>query len=134
MASFRRVEAEWLDELPVHDPRAQRSRRDLVRINALMGNARSVAREIEHELPAGFASIAEIGAGSGAFLARLAGRLARRDVVAHLVDRQDVVAPEIHAALASRGWTARAHQRDACEWLAEAPPLDVVVANLFLHH
>jgi Methyltransferase domain len=134
MASLRRVEAEWLDELPAHDPRAQRSRRDLVRINALMGNARIVAREIERELPAGFASIAEIGAGSGAFLAQLAATLARRDVVAHLVDRQDVVAPKARASLASRGWMAKTQQRDAFEWLAETPSIGVIVANLFLHH
>ena len=38
MRMARRVDPEWLDELPAHDPRAQRSRRDLVRINALMGN------------------------------------------------------------------------------------------------
>jgi hypothetical protein len=134
MASLRRVEAEWLDELPAHDPRAQRSRRDLTRINALMGNARIVAREIERELPAGFASIAEIGAGSGTFLARLAGKCTRRDVVAHLVDCQDVVAPGARAALQSRGWMAKAQKRDAFEWLAETPPLDIIVANLFLHH
>lgn len=132
--SIRRVEAEWLDELPARDPRAQRSRRDLERINALMGNARIVAREIERELPSGFASIAEIGAGSGAFLARVASMLARRGVEAHLVDRQDVVAPGIRAALASQGWTAEAVQCDALEWLARTQTLDVIVANLFLHH
>ena len=132
--SIRRVEAEWLDELPAHDPRAQRSRRDLERINALMGNARIVAREIERELPSGFASIAEIGAGSGAFLARLAARIARRDVEAHLVDRQDVVGPEARAALAARGWTVKSAQCDAFEWLERSPPIEVMVANLFLHH
>jgi SAM-dependent methyltransferase len=132
--SIRRVEAEWLDELPAHDPRAQRSRRDLERINALMGNAQIVAREIERELPSGFASIAEIGAGSGAFLARLAARIARRDVEAHLVDRQDVVGPETRAALAARGWTAKSAQCDALEWLARTQTVDVIVANLFLHH
>jgi hypothetical protein len=132
--SIRRVEAEWLDELPAHDPRAQRSRRDLERINALMGNARIVAREIERELPSGFASIAEIGAGSGAFLARLASRIARRDVEAHLVDRQDVVGPEARAALAAGGWTVKSAQCDAFEWLERSPPIEVMVANLFLHH
>ena len=131
---IRRVEAEWLDELPAHDPRAQRSRRDLERINAFMGNARIVAREIERELPSGFASIAEIGAGSGAFLARLAARIARRDVEAHLVDRQDVVGPEARAGLAARGWTVKSAQCDAFEWLERSPPVEVMVANLFLHH
>jgi hypothetical protein len=134
MPSVRRVEPEWLDELPAHDPRAQRSRRDLERINSLMGNARIVAREIERELPSGFASIAEIGAGSGTFLAQLARTLARRDVEALLVDRQDVIGLEAVAALASRGWTAKTAQCDAFEWLARTPPLDVIVANLFLHH
>ena len=46
MAMARRLEAEWLDVLPASDPRAARSRRDLVRVNALMGNARIVANAV----------------------------------------------------------------------------------------
>ena len=42
----RSVEPEWLDVLPADDPRALRSRRDLRRVNALMANARIVAREL----------------------------------------------------------------------------------------
>ncbi len=45
MRTARRVQPEWLDELPADDPRARRSRRDLARINALMGNAALVADE-----------------------------------------------------------------------------------------
>jgi hypothetical protein len=134
MASARRVEVEWLDELPPADPRAQRSRRDLVRINALMGNARIVARELDREAPAGFASIAEIGAGGGAFLARLARLSPARGVSACLVDRQEIVDEGARAALAARGWNARAVKCDVFEWLEKAPALDVIVANLFLHH
>jgi hypothetical protein len=134
MPSARRVEPEWLDELPADDPRAQRSRRDLVRINALMGNVRIVARELEREAPAGFASIAEIGAGSGAFLARLARISPRRAVAAHLVDRQDIFDGATRAALASRGWNAVALQCDVFEWLEKTGAVDVIVANLFLHH
>jgi flavin-dependent dehydrogenase len=81
----RVVEPEWLDELPHEDPRAQRSRRDLVRVNALMGNARIVASELAR-LPA-LRSIAEIGAGDGAFM-RAVLRAAVVAPEVHLVDRQ----------------------------------------------
>ena len=43
MEVARVLEPEWLDALPHEDPRARRSRRDLVRVNALMGNDRIVA-------------------------------------------------------------------------------------------
>ena len=42
----RRVEPELLDELPASDPRAVRSRQDLRRVNAWMGNARIMARAL----------------------------------------------------------------------------------------
>ena len=66
MNGLRVIEAEWLDELPHADPRAQRSRRDLVRVNALMGNVRIVAGELART--PGLRSVAEIGAGDGAFM------------------------------------------------------------------
>ena len=43
----RCIQREWLDELPPEEPRAIHSRRDLQRINAWMGNARILAREIK---------------------------------------------------------------------------------------
>ena len=42
----RSLQAELLDELPANDPRAVGSRHDLRRINALMGNARLMARAV----------------------------------------------------------------------------------------
>ena len=50
--STRILEPEWLDTLPEDDARAQRSRRDLVRVNALMGNVGIVARLLRDALPA----------------------------------------------------------------------------------
>ena len=47
----RRLEREWLDELPADDPRARRSRADLRRINAIMGNARIVASALKSLFP-----------------------------------------------------------------------------------
>src|SRR5258708_35987077 len=118
MEGARVVEAEWLDELPHADPRALRSRRDLVRINALMGNARIVASELAR---AGkFRSIAEIGAGDGSFMRKFLRSIRTRDVEVHLVDRKPL-------------GTITA---DVFDWLSDpaCPQVDVIVANLFLHH
>lgn len=64
MAHFSRsLEPEWLDELPPSDARAIRSRRDLRRINAIMGNARIMARHL------GQASrVADLGGGDGSLM------------------------------------------------------------------
>ena len=126
---LRRVEPEWLDELPADDPRAVRSRADLRRINALMGNARIVAGEIRAgEIralhPGGVRTIAEIGAGDGHFAARLAmalGGAARMT----LVDQQQMCAVPIAATCV---------RADVFDWLEHAGDYDVIVANLFLHH
>jgi hypothetical protein len=135
MQAGRRLEGEWLDELPAEDPRARRSRADLRRINVLMGNARIVAGELKRALPAGLHSIAELGAGDGALTARVARIVGGTDVQATLVDRQDIVDRETLAALATHGWSAQAVRSDVFAWLgAEGPRCDAIVANLFLHH
>src|SRR5260370_30188321 len=43
-ARTRSLEPEWLDELEPEDPRALRSRRDLLRVNLWMLNCRTVGR------------------------------------------------------------------------------------------
>ena len=117
MLAARVVEPEWLDELPAADPRAARSRRDLVRINALMGNARIVAHALGRSGAPG--SIAEIGAGDGAFMRALLPRLDPAPREIHLVDKQ--AGPGIIAM-------------DVFDWLAGIAHVDAIVANLFLHH
>ncbi len=138
MASERLVEPEWLDQLPAGDPRAMRSRRDLVRVNALMANAGIVAGELKRALAQSPGHIAEIGAGDGAFAARLARSLPRPAVGATfaLLDQQAIVAPSTRDALASRGWKAHCVEADVFDWLRdpETPVFDAIVANLFLHH
>src|SRR2546430_10100919 len=62
----RQIEPEWLDELPADDARAIRSRRDLRRVNAWMGNARVIAaasREAFRDRPP--KQIVDLGAGDG---------------------------------------------------------------------
>lgn len=135
----RRIEPEWLDDLPPFDPRAMRSRRDLRRVNALMTNAAIVARELTRSLHHGAPrTIAEIGAGDGTFMLRLAEKTATRwqNVHAVLLDRQDIVNPKTHEEFASLGWQAESVTADVFEWLARPAGrvFDAIVANLFLHH
>jgi hypothetical protein len=131
----RTVEPEWLDVLPADDPRARRSRRDLRRVNALMANAGIVARELRRASPP-IASLAEVGAGDGAFAARLARALPPAGGgVFTLLDRQAIVEPGTVAALAARGWKSDPVRADVFAWLSgDGAVRDAIVANLFLHH
>jgi hypothetical protein len=130
----RRLEAEWLDELPADDPRACRSRSDLRRINAIMGNAGIVASALKPMFAQLPCTIVELGAGDGAFALRLVRLLGSRGVEVTLVDRQRIVAPETLRAFDEAGANVNVAQADVFEWLADAPPVDAIVANLFLHH
>src|SRR4051812_42724581 len=90
----RALEREWLDDLPAADRRARHARRDLRRVNALMGNARIVARALGPLRED--ATLADLGAGDGALAVRLARRL-RSSARVFLVDRNPAVS---HATLA----------------------------------
>src|SRR5437879_305725 len=92
---LRRVESELLDELPPSDRRAQGSRRDLQRLNGWMGHAGILARLIR-SVPEPPKTIAEIGAGDGTLMLRLARRLSSswRGVSVQLLDRQSLITPE----------------------------------------
>lgn len=139
MKMVRVIEPEWLDELAPRDPVAVRSRQDLIRVNRLMGNAAIVVRELKRcfseESPR---AIAEIGAGDGTFMLRLAGALAGRWNGTHVVllDRQDTVCRDNLNAMMSLGWTAKSVTADVFEWLTQPSGriFDVIIANLFLHH
>ena len=74
---LRRVEPEWLDQLPTDDPRAIRCRRDLKRANALMLQhilmARTLLRFAGGDPPR---ALVDLGSGDGMFMLRVARRLA----------------------------------------------------------
>jgi hypothetical protein len=82
--------------------------------------------------------IAELGAGDGSLLLRLAERRARRwpAVTLTLVDRQNLLSATMRAAFADLGWTVRAAAIDVFAWLEreDHPRYDAIVANLFVHH
>jgi hypothetical protein len=158
----RLVRSELLDELPPDDPRAIHSRRDLCRINAWMRNHVTMANALQSAMN-GYVprQITDLGAGDGNLLLRVAciisrngapvsdpaGRDSREtrraggrrstawdDVKAILVDRQKNVTSRTLASFASLGWRAEPVEADVFDWLSAATTLDVVVANLFLHH
>ena len=81
---------ELLDLLAADDPRAIRSRRDLARINVVMGQSRIMAEALA-QFPAP-RLVADLGGGDGRFLLSVARRLKQwRDVKAMILDRQDIV-------------------------------------------
>jgi Methyltransferase domain len=134
----RRVEAETLDHLREDDPRAIRSRRDLRRINRIMGSRPIIESLLNASLRRAPSRIAELGAGDGSLLLGLAQRRARTwpGVTVVLVDRQNLLSASTCAAFADLGWTARAAVMDVFDWLKrdDHPRYDAVVTNLFVHH
>jgi Methyltransferase domain len=139
MSLPRRVEPEWLDELPQTDPRAMWSRRDLKRINGWMLQGRIMTRlllaALDRRTPR---TLIELGAGDGTFMLALARRLSPRwrKVKVTLVDRQSIVTERTRRAFNDLGWQAETISADVFDFLHRATPggADIVLANLFLHH
>lgn len=119
----RVVISELLDYLPPGDPEAQRSRRDLRRINFLMGNERWVCRALARYAGLANCGIFEIGAGDGVLCGKLARQFPHAAVTAYdLAPRPPDLSPRVH-------WK----QGDI--FTAAIPQTSgVLVANLFIHH
>jgi hypothetical protein len=123
----RQLTPEWLDRLPSDDPAARRSRRDLRRINAAMGNfswlegelRQIAARNGKRPLRA-----VELGAGDGGF----GQRLERRWPGGCRIDALDL-APRPESWPAGWSW----EQVDLLQF-DRFGEYDAVVANLTLHH
>ena len=132
MRAPKRVLApELLDLLPADDPRAIRSRRDLARINAVMGQSRIMAKALAQFPPPHL--VTDLGGGDGRFLLSVARRLHWPDVKAVILDRQDIVSRQTKDAFSALGWSCEVVQGDIFETLPRLSP-DIVTANLFLHH
>ena len=133
----RAVEPEWLDVLPATDPRAVRSRRDLQRVNAWMGNAGLLSSLLERpHVNRPPRTVAEVGSGDGSLMLQIAKRFASvwTGVSLEFVDRQDLLAEETSAQFKAVGWGARGIKADVFDWLDRPGEVDLLVANLFLHH
>lgn len=129
MAISRVLVDELLDDLPPEDPSALRSRKDLVGLNALMGNFRWVEGRIvrygrrKGQTPSDPLRIVEIGAGEG----RLSRRLARRFSGAEILGIDRVPAPP--NAPTALSWK----QEDLFRALPDCQG-DVLVGVMILHH
>ena len=114
----RHLQPEILDSLPPTDPRAQASRRDLRRLNRLMGNDRWWRRQLAACVRPG-ARLVEIGAGDGSLHTRVGG------------PPWDA----IDLAPAPVGWPAGArwHRADLTAFPRWAE-YDICIGNLIFHH
>jgi methyltransferase family protein len=138
----RIVQPELLDELPAADAQAVGSRADLRRLNFLLGHAGFVSRALCGQFAATSARsrpfrLVELGAGDGTFLLRLASRPPALGLAAEVVllDRQNLVSAETRRAFAALHWRVESATTDVFTWLEEpAPAVEVMLANLFLHH
>lgn len=119
----RTVIPEILDHLAADDPEAVRSRRDLRRINFLMGNERWVCAAVKKFSRVAQKGIVEIGAGDGWLCGKLARLFPQAPVAAHdLAPRPVELDPQVT-------W----HRGDLFRMPAP-PDGGVLIANLFLHH
>lgn len=142
----RAVCAEILDGLEAGDPRAVRSRRDLQRLNRVMGSEgillRLLGPVVDRKPVTWPVRVLELGAGDGSLMLRLARRLAEPwpGVDLTLLDRQGLVDEATGAAFARFGWQARTAIVDVLEWARtplspQLPPRwHLILTNLFLHH
>ncbi|MEO5806159.1 hypothetical protein [Devosia sp.] len=134
----RRLVPELLDSLAIDDPRAVRSRRDLVLVNALMMQSAIMAGLFRRHVKPVKLRLLEIGAGDGAFMLSVARRLGRAygDVDLLLLDQANLVTPQRIDQFAALGWRVQVVTADVFDWIGrpEAGRFDAVSANLFLHH
>ena len=138
MRMARCVQPEWLDHLDPEDTRASRSRRDLQRVNRMMGNAAILTRALLKAQPHSPRLIVELGAGDGTLLLRVVQRPTLRWQGGKIifVDRQSLVSQGTRAAFNALGWDVETVEADVAAWLQHASPgpIDLMIANLFLHH
>lgn len=136
----RQLASEILDNLAEDDPRAIRSRRDIRRINRIMGADGIIADAVERSrrIPR---RMIELGAGDGSMMLRLATRLSVRWQPMHLtlLDRQRLVSDETRDAFARLGWSVEVLHADVADWIVQMRQSmkqhwDIAVANLFVHH
>lgn len=119
----RVVEPEILDHLPPDDPDAIASRRDLRRVNFIMGNERWILRSARKFSAAAAKGIVEIGAGEGKLTEKLARAFPAAPVTAcDLAPRPADLDPRIH-------WL----QGDIFTKNSSLSG-GILIANLFLHH
>jgi hypothetical protein len=138
VTSSRHPDREWLDELPPDDKRAVASRRDLRRINRLMGHVPLFIEAWRQNQPDRWVTtIVELGAGDGTFLLNCARALSATSgpFKVILVDRAKLVTSQTLDGFRELGWSPEVVTADVFDWLSQPCVTDAAfAANLFLHH
>jgi hypothetical protein len=139
MGLLRSVEPELLDQMAADDPRVIRARRDLKRLNAVILQTGIMVRLLAQHWRAGRPrTILDLGAGDGTFMLSVARRLAARwpGVTVTLLDRQNIVSQETRKAFGALGWKVETIAADVLAYLEQIKTsgVDIITANLFLHH
>jgi hypothetical protein len=137
----RIVAPEILDSLPSNDRRAIRSRRDLQRLNFLMGHLGILERTIRKYASTGLLvekrlDICELGAGDGSLALKLARQFSASGFGGGitLVDQQ-LIPSEPNEFSRQKEWRIQRIRSDVHTWLSNDPSqFDLIFANLFLHH
>jgi hypothetical protein len=135
----RQVLPEHLDLLPIGDPVARRSRRDLQRVHRVMRSLTILRRAVGSlSMARQPRRILELGAGDGSLMLRFAQSLRPhwRDVEVTFIDRQNLVGAEIRKPLGLLGWDVQVLTMDALDWARASSnqQYDLCVTTLFLHH
>jgi SAM-dependent methyltransferase len=134
----RRVEPEWLDELPASDGHAVRSRGDLLRLNSIMGHPRLVAAALRKCTFQNWGRrVLDLGSGDGTFLLKVATRLGTTNSIdAVAIDRQPLIARRTQERFSCLGWNLEERTGDVFNVLQGLPKAQgtAAIANLFLHH
>ncbi|HEY8117871.1 MAG TPA: methyltransferase domain-containing protein [Methylophilaceae bacterium] len=133
----RLVNPETLDHLAENDPLAIGSRRDLRRVNRIMGSGAILLKAIKR-LPQSPKRILELGAGDGSLMLDIANKLAKQwpNVQLTLLDRQNLVSEQTIRAFHHLGWRVEILQADVLDWIAHPVEMqwDLSITNLFVHH
>src|SRR5262245_4404184 len=137
----RVVEPELLDTLPADNADASESRRDLRRINRIMGHARRWPRMLKGLLPLCGQipwRVVALGAVDATLTAQIWVQLPPPPPGSQLVllDQLDISSHPSVAALEDHGWEVETHTAEAQAWLEELTQQSatLIYANLFLHH
>lgn len=119
----REIRPELLETYPDDHPDAIEGRKELLMVNAIMGNHRWIIRTLRREVQRGW-KVTELGAGDG----KLSLRLAEAGIFNH---------SELHAMdLASKPttWPSTSVWVQGDITTSPLPDTEVLIANLFLHH
>ncbi|NDE84444.1 MAG: hypothetical protein EB056_00165 [Verrucomicrobia bacterium] len=134
----RRLTPEILDSLPPNDPGALASRQDLQRLHSALGQIRLwrcwLRQKFRDRPPS---SLVDLGSGDGHLITRvlpLAFPSGGGGARLFFVDPQPSIPESSLNLLRRQNWLPTVVASGALEWAREAPPTELILSNLFLHH